>query len=307
MPRLRLPAALLALSLLPACTEYEYAEQDLDLAYDAEADVAEVTIETRGIWGTQTGPGESVEEIDRRAADRIRAMAAGYRYFHVITWPFVLDLDAPSEEDDWESEGGEDEELRRLYEAFRSVEKSLTVPESRVFLDAAGEVGVFQRVRIEKASVLVDAFNEGLSLSLLEMISEPEPNAVAAPEDDVFESPEAHRLLLAHARARRPWISLDGEGLSLHLPMTKRDLGRAVRNTLAMGADREESAREGAAMALAFFTDLDGIEVDGDVVTLRMPFGDDGIVRMRHRRQRNEDATRLPALFEDGELPRRAQ
>ena len=60
-------------------------------------------------------------------------------------------------------------------------------------------------------------------------------------------------------------------------------------------------------MALAFFTDLDGIEVDGDVVTLRMPFGDDGIVRMRHRRQRNEGAARLPALFADGELPRRSQ
>lgn len=286
--------AALALPLAASCTEFEFAEQDISVRFDVEADALEVSIDTRGIYGTQIGSSDTVAVIDERAAARVRQMAEGYRYFHLLTWPFVFDLD---EEEDPAMPSGASPELTHLMEDLHRLTAGVTVAESRTYFDANDEVAVFQRVRIEHAREIVTLINAGLSMSLLQTI-EPEVDEVAdPPSNDIFESREAKRLLLEYAKAERPWVELDGDGVSVHVPMTPQDLAQIVRGSFDMATNERKDAAEAASVGRALFHDLDGISIEGNVVTFRFPFGEDGSIDMPLRKERHADAARLPAQF----------
>ena len=297
MLKIRTLLAVLALPLAASCTEFEFAEQDIAVRFDVEADVLEVSIDTRGIYGTQMGSNDTEVVIDERAAARVRQMAEGYRYFHLLTWPFVFDLDEEENPAAPNVPENASPELTGLMEDLLRLASGVTVTESKTYFDANDEVAVFQRVRIEHATELVAMMNTGISMSVMHSI-ELAVDAVADPPiDDIFESREARRLLLEHAKAERPWVELDGDGVSVHVPMTAQDLARVVRQSFDLAADQPEDAAEAASLGRAFFHDLDGISMAGNVVTFRFPFGDDGRIEMPLRGERHAEAVRLRAHF----------
>ena len=290
-----------AASLLAACTPFEFAEQDISIRHDAEADVIELDVVTRGIFGTSTGQ-SSPRRIDERAAALIRQMAEGRRYLHLLSWPFVVDRDRERDEDEDLTKEDVPPDWISIAETWDDLAGGVTVTDAHTFLDDRDEVGVVQRVRVERAGEILRSLNETIDLMLVDLIEQ--SNGTDTP-DEAFSSAAAHALLLEFARGEGDWVSLDADGLTIRCPMTPTDRARLLRDMLDLGGSDSDRDRRGLAFVRALTDGLSSISAAGDVVVLRYEFDEDDRVTLRYAAPRHPDAKRLVVQFEEDELVRR--
>ncbi len=294
-------SALLALSA--GCAEFDFAEQDLSLRYVDDGDRIELNVKTRGIFATPAGWGQSEDQVLASGKERVEQMAAGARYFYLVTFPFMLDLDEGdwSEEEDWITK----EQRERIWSLM---DKSVSVTSASTFLDEAGEVALDQRVEIKNAKACVAAMNELVTLGVQHELNE----AKGKPADlaEIFGSEASQDNLRAFVVAGGVWISLDAEALVVRVPMTPYDLALCMKAFLeetaveggSSGSDSDWADRRGAAAARALFANLEELTVEDGVVNFRFPVNARGRIPWSFRMPRHPDAKKFVAAFESEEL-----
>lgn len=284
-----------------ACSEYEFAEQDLSLRYLADRQQISLQVDTRGLYGTSLDWSDSDELIVTRARDRVRRMAEGERYLHLLSFPLIFDLDAEpaASADEGEGEGtpGEEdwisaEDATRLRAVFL---ENVHVESSRAYLDAEGEVSVAQSFRIDKADACVAALNEMISLGVRRGIED-----VASSGDDVsemFASARSRENLRSFLESGGRWLTLSKTSLEVRVPMTPADLA-----ILLKGFAEDDPKGSTAALGRALLGGLEELAVQNDVAVFRFPVSGDGAVHWTYRGERHPDAKKLRAAFDEGEL-----
>ncbi|QDV08784.1 hypothetical protein Poly30_43390 [Planctomycetes bacterium Poly30] len=290
-------ASLIGLGLFSAaCSEYEFAEQDLGVRYLADSQQISLQVDTRGLYGTSLDWSDSDELIVKRARDRVRRMAAGERYLHLLSFPLIFDLDAKPGQEREERPGEEDwisaEDATRLRAVFL---ENVRVESSRVYLDAEGEVSVAQSFRIDKADACVAALNEVISLGVRRGIED-----VASSGDDVsemFASARSRENLRSFLEAGGRWLTLSEKSLEVRVPMTPADLA-----ILLKGFAEDDPKGSTAALGRALLGGLEELAVENDVALFRFPVSGDGAVHWTYRGERHPDAKKLRAAFDEGEL-----
>ncbi|MFT5735078.1 MAG: hypothetical protein ACJA0P_003551 [Planctomycetota bacterium] len=286
--------ALAGLALVAtACSEYEFAEQDLSVQHLAETDQVILEIDTRGLFATKLKWGESPKFILERARDRVRRMATGERYLHLLTFPLIFDLDADV------SESAPEEEPWIAPEAlveFRNIFlKNVHVDASSAYLDAEGEVAVTQSVRLEEATACIAAINALITSGVRDALKQSD----LAPKDDVlqlFESKRSRDNLRAFMDAGGDWLTLSEEQLAIRIPMTPADVAILIKG---LAGDEDGNAK---ALGTALLGGLDELVLDNGVALFRFPVEKDGAIHWRYRGERNPAAKKLAAAFNDAEL-----
>ena len=288
--------------LLCGCSQFEPAEQDLGIAYDAEADVLTFTIDSRGIHAPSGrasnpfGKPPTQEKQTAAASERLRAAAEGAPYFVLLASPLALDL---TEVPEAIARDGQDEDWKDIQELWLDLRKGIRVDSSGLYLDTSQEVGLYQRVRVENAHKLVGFMNELISRSLLETDLDDDANAREVAADKVRR---------AYARERGPWVVLDAEALEVRMPLAPWQVANMMKGIAELPFEPvgEEAdpweAELGAAMGRALFADLGAFQVVDGIARLRYPFGDDQRIDFPYARMRASEPAALlrEALAEDG-------
>ncbi len=296
-------AGLVLLGLGAGCAEFDFAEQDVALRYSAEGDRVEVKIDTRGIFATSKGFGASDVEVTAKAKERVQQMAAGARFFYLVTFPFIHDLDREWSED---SEDWVPKEQRERLQAL--MQASVSVTSAKVFLDDFGEVALTQEVAIKDVAACVAGLNELVSLGVRYELDENEDDPVDL--TGLYGTQASRANLRAFLDAGGKWLSLDQDALLVRVPMTPFELALTMKGLLAethSGGDPSASpgdwsANRGHAAATALFGSLEELNVEDGVVTFRFPVGDDGQIHWDFRMPRHPDAKKLVAAFDEDEL-----
>ncbi len=297
---------LLSLGLLASgCSEYEVAQQDVGLAYDAETDVLTLTIDSRGLHAAATGVprlfGSPATEEERiaGAVERLRAAADGAPYFVLLASPLALDLTKVPEAITREAKDADWADIEALWLGLRD---GISVEAAGLYLDSEQEVGLYQRVQVKEAEKLITFLNELLSRSVLDARAAEgsSPREVAAEESRN-----------AYARQGGPWVVLDGEALEVRMPLAPWQVANTMKGIAELpfapeGAEMEPWEEEvGRAMGRALFSGLETFEVVDGIARFRYPFGENGRIDLPYARMRaSEPAKHLrDALSVEGLQP----
>lgn len=268
-----------------SCADYEIAEQDVGIRYDAEVDVLTIDLDSRGLhrissggMGLRSRPGLA-SSADALALGRITQVAGGARYMQFLGLPFAIELDA------LRKEVAEDGDVpQALSERWDALEKNVGFIRSGAYIDGAGEAAVYQRIRIAEAQDLIAWLDDVIDAFVLEDVGD-------------TDNPDG-KVAALHAFARDEavsWVRLTATALEVSFPADAATRAEILRNVMgsperasafAKGERAPWEAEVEPAIARAILHDLGEVDFQGGIVVLRYPFGTDGAIDLPYRRSR---------------------
>lgn len=280
------------------------------MGYESASDELTLWVDTRGFYPADQRLGETPPKALARAVERIRSAANGARYFHLITWPLVLDLDgdlAPSGEevDEGVAKMAELDALERL---ALLLDQGVEVLDAGLYRDGNGEAALRQTVRLEKVQACLALINELARAAVLDELGDAPVDGASGVDAGAsealqpFESAASRANLRAFVQRGGTFLSLSEEGLGVHVPMVPSDLAillkaMALDSQEALARDSTQTDRRFAAAAVALVRALGTVEVSDNVATLRFPAGPDGKIRWAFDGPRGEAAEALAAAL----------
>ena len=331
--RFRSTSAVAAALFLSACTDYEFAAQDIAVRYDAQVGVLTLEIDTRGLYPSAYPVGQLLDSKLPHTVKEVRRVADGARSFHLITWPLVFDLDPPMEDSPALASAGDSEvdpavvrgDATQLDPIAAPLSKqpsiaplgwktlfdrSVAVVDASMRYDEHGEVALHQAVRVENAQACLGVMNsmirQILTLELSEVVITEEGawrgGHALWPKDSMFSSRASIDNLLAYARTGRPYVELSAEALVVHIPMMPADVAAWMK---FMASDAKDALEEGAtlynrrsaAAREALLRPLGSFTLEGNVATLRFPANEKGVIHWALDGPRSERARDLAAAL----------
>ncbi len=251
-----------------ACAPVKFANQEIDLRHDAEADILEVTLTYEGLTprpaavynthdGTPPKPLGGEARLEE-ASTWLRRLAAGERVFILVDWPFVFDLDEPGGLELPVGEEGEkpsavdEQRLRTLVDSIEMLEAQLYIDEE------TGRLAARQHLRWSELAAGLATINDGLNAALREDLEKVGEGSV----NDQELSPESRDLLRAHVRDGRPWIAVVKGALEIRIPITPADFAKGMeRPDLASAAEVDLDFARPMLKASSVTADESGIRV----------------------------------------------
>ncbi len=262
-----------ALSLLASCGSFSFESQRLALRAHPDADAVEVLIVSEGV----VADGERPHDLQRAVA-ALGAIVDGRRRFVLLGWPFEIDLDDADLPEDVP-------EIAARVAAYASGVRVLGAG-----LERDGDrLVLHQHLRLERAGEAFALLNDGWNELLLEI------DRTGDLADDLGHAMAARWV--ARARQGHAWVSLGDEGLALHVPASPADAAWLLRGwTRGQAAAVERGVDLGRALET-----LGAVELAGDVLTLRFPPDEDGVVDLKlPLRPARSGADLVAALLEAG-------
>lgn len=279
--RLTLPAALCTFAA--ACAPFEFEAQELFLHHDVEHDALELGIVYEGLICGDMG-----EDPLATSVDAIGRIAAGERYFILLGWPFVFDLDTPQIEFELEDLPSE------LEPRVRDWMSSIRITESALFRDEHGHLGALQRLRWENASAGIATLNSLISHSVVESLEED-----GAEDEDEDLDARTRNLMLGHAKSGKPWVLLTRGGIELRVPMSRSQAARQLASLARPPDDDDLQARRMVADLLA---PLSEIAFANELLVLRFLPNEAGRVELRFTDLDSPYEDRLQSALEEEQI-----
>lgn len=233
--------ACLAVLPLSSCLDrVRFAEQELQFRYDAEKDELDLLLLYRGLQP----PTDDAEGLER-AQHTIEGMLAGSRFVIVGDWFAAWDLDLiVAALTELEAEPLDDPTALAL-----AVARDVEIRAVGLVRDPEHRLGLYQFVRVPKASRLVRAVNLEINRHILAEAAKPPK----ASDLQGFEAGTQARIL-EKARSGADWITFSGSRLELRAPAGPRD----VADFVAAYALKPDSVLSGILGALSELESCDG-------------------------------------------------
>lgn len=280
--RIRCLASLAALcTLATACSPFEFEAQELVLRHDSEGDSLELGIVYEGLSCGDQG-------MDPLAAsvEAMQRMLAGDRYFVLLGWPFVFDLESS------QVAIGPEQLPTELDERAKSLTRSLEVTDAVLFDDQQGRLCAVQRLRLAHASSSIATLNDWLNFIAIEPLKE-----TAAEEQDL--DARTRDLVLDHARSGKPWVLLVRGGFEVRVPMSNALAARQLAD-LAAHPDADSLQTRGAAADL--LASLSEVSFADELLVLRFLPDEEGRVVFRFHLPDSPYDEQLRRALQDGDV-----
>ena len=272
-----IPAILVAL-LASSCASFQFEHQEIQLRHDAEGDALDVLL----IYEALHAHGEKADEL-QVGLDALEGIVRGHRHFIVLDWPWEADLDDLDPE---EMEG-------ELEERFLAYVPRVSLQQKGFFRDDEGRLGLYQHLRFESVSELVELANEALNESLREEAED----GIVGEELGWLDDP-TRRLWAEHAKEGRAWFGLRGGALEISGPLSPAAAAKILSGMLAQSAKAAEDP--GASELLVqLFRPMTALHLEDQRAILRYDPDEDGLIVFRFARPGWEHEPRLQdALLE---------
>lgn len=236
---LRLPAALLLLTALTGCLEFE--EQTLAYRHDAKADTLRAFQDYHGIFGVDQTDGLSKDE-----QDQLRSVLTTQRTFFFANWAFEINHEELRKmliglRDPEKRREGKMylEEIVRWEQFLKTLLANSRIENGPLYLDAKGRLCGAQFVTLTKISEVLRAANATIPDYLKSEAAKAETTA------------EEKAVMLASAQHRKTFISLQGNECIITWPLTRVAFEKSFGATAEPGLKVAAFKRSGGKVSFA--------------------------------------------------------
>ncbi len=273
--------AALALALfLSACGALRFESQELSTLYDEGSDVLTLELVYHAVSAVDklayTYSGDELEsaadglDLERSTAALVE-MSTGRRRFMLFDPLLDFSLDRASQDDAHELP-----DFERRMTLWRD---GITMEEARLFLDDAGQLTLYQRLKLRNLSEGLALWNAMLRRDLIESFGERDQAA-----DDLYVDVATLELALADAAAGRDWVQWTGAGLALSLPASPQWIARALSDGVAglaeAPAEKQDELRRFLGALSKLLAPLSRFTIQNDHVELLFAPAADGWMRL---------------------------
>ncbi|MFT4647632.1 MAG: hypothetical protein ACI9X4_000845 [Glaciecola sp.] len=286
-PNKTLIAFLSLLLGLSACGPVDFKGQDLALRHDVENNVLELNLTYHGVMASKSPEGSwgqgRTKELEL-AVQTIRRMAAGDRYFMLLSSIFEIDLEKSVAELSAtliSPEPGQAQHYLDIVERF-------SIEPAQIYLDDKERIAVRQKIQIKGALESTLELNNAIQEGLLLWVSE--GAKLQEETDGLIDTPTANAWI-AEAKSGEPWIFWKDQTLVISVPMSPKTTANLIKAQVrAVAEETESKAKKNIANLIGTLSE---VQVQDGRLILRIAPDELGFLNLRFV---EDDRKYLPGL-----------